>query len=71
MWQGMMRAFLLSRATLPAGSSTSAVKHSSTAARYTGAPAPTRDAYLALLEEATDTAHRELQSNPARPGRVI
>jgi hypothetical protein len=46
MWRGMMRVFLLSRDALPASSSSSAVRYSSTAARYTGAPAPTRDAYL-------------------------
>ena len=40
------RVFLLSRLALPASSSTSAVRYSSTAARYTGAPAPTRAAYL-------------------------
>ncbi|PNH05959.1 hypothetical protein TSOC_007719 [Tetrabaena socialis] len=33
MWRGTMRFFLLSRAALPASSSTSAVKYSSTAAR--------------------------------------
>ena len=37
---------MLSRAALPASSSTSAARYSSTAARYTGAPAPTREAYL-------------------------
>uniref|UniRef100_A0A5F9CKJ6 Histone H2A n=1 Tax=Oryctolagus cuniculus TaxID=9986 RepID=A0A5F9CKJ6_RABIT len=41
-WRGMMRVFLLSRAALPASSRISAVRYSSTAARYTGAPAPTR-----------------------------
>ncbi|CAN0184758.1 unnamed protein product [Ectocarpus sp. 8 AP-2014] len=46
MWQGMMRAFLLSRAMLPAGSRWSSVRHSSTAVRYKEAPGPTRDAYL-------------------------
>ncbi|XP_011887010.1 PREDICTED: uncharacterized protein LOC105572718 [Cercocebus atys] len=40
-WRGMMRVFLLSRAALPASSKISAVRYSSTAARYTGAPAPT------------------------------
>jgi hypothetical protein len=40
------RVFLLSRLALPASSSTSAARYSSTAARYTGAPAPTRLAYL-------------------------
>jgi len=39
---GTIRVFLLSRAALPASSSTSAAKYSSTAERYTGAPAPTR-----------------------------
>ncbi|XP_070371550.1 histone H1.5 isoform X1 [Equus asinus] len=43
-WRGMMRVFLLSRAALPASSRISAVRYSSTAARYTGAPAPTRSA---------------------------
>ena len=46
MWRGTMRDFLLSRLALPANSSTSAHKYSSTAAKYTGAPAPTRVAYL-------------------------
>merc|ERR1719488_324769 len=46
MWRGMMRDFLLSRAALPASSSTSAAMYSRTAARYTGAPAPMREAYL-------------------------
>merc|ERR1712078_953530 len=45
-WRGTMRLFLLSRAALPASSSTSALRYSRTAARYTGAPAPTRVAYL-------------------------
>ena len=42
---GMMRDFLLSRAAFPESSSTSAVRYSSTAARYTGAPAPRHFAY--------------------------
>ncbi|KAF0772027.1 Uncharacterized protein FWK35_00003385, partial [Aphis craccivora] len=41
---GMIRDFLLSRAALPANSKTSAAKYSMTAAKYTGAPAPTRSA---------------------------
>ena len=41
-WRGMIRDFLLSRAAFPASSSTSAVRYSNTAARYTGAPLPTR-----------------------------
>merc|ERR1711883_38115 len=49
MWRGTMRLFLLSRAALPASSSTSAARYSRTAARYTGAPAPTRVAYLPCL----------------------
>lgn len=36
--------FLLSLAAFPANSSTSAARYSITAARYTGAPAPTRSA---------------------------
>jgi len=40
---------LLSRLALPASSRTSAHRYSSTAARYTGAPAPTRVAYLPAL----------------------
>ena len=36
--------FLLSRAALPASSRISAARYSRTAARYTGAPAPTRSA---------------------------
>lgn len=43
-WRGMIRVFLLSRAALPANSNTSAARYSRTAARYTGAPAPTRSA---------------------------
>ena len=39
---GMILVFLLSRAALPANSRTSALRYSKTAARYTGAPAPTR-----------------------------
>ena len=41
---GMILVFLLSRAALPASSNTSAARYSMTAARYTGAPAPTRSA---------------------------
>ncbi|CAM9458403.1 unnamed protein product [Scytosiphon promiscuus] len=51
MWRGMMRAFLLSRAALPASSSTSAVRYSRTAARYTGAPPPTRLENLPFLRK--------------------
>jgi hypothetical protein len=40
----MIRVFLLSRAALPANSRISADKYSSTAPKYTGAPAPTRSA---------------------------
>ena len=43
-WRGMILLFLLSRAALPANSKTSAARYSKTAARYTGAPAPTRSA---------------------------
>jgi hypothetical protein len=43
---GIIRDFLLSRAALPANSKISAVKYSKIAAKYTGAPAPTREAYL-------------------------
>jgi len=46
MWRGMMRTFLLSRDAFPANSRISAAKYSKTAARYTGAPAPMREAYL-------------------------
>ena len=42
----MILVFLLSLAALPANSKTSAAKYSNTAARYTGAPAPTLSAYL-------------------------
>ena len=49
MWRGTMRDFLLSRAALPASSRTSAAMYSSTAARYTGAPAPMREAYRPSL----------------------
>ena len=38
---GTILVFLLSLAAFPANSSTSAAKYSNTAARYTGAPAPT------------------------------
>ncbi len=41
----MMLVFLLSRAAFPASSRISAARYSSTAARYTGAPAPIRLAY--------------------------
>ena len=40
--RGMILVFLLSRAAFPANSRTSALRYSKTAARYTGAPAPTR-----------------------------
>lgn len=49
-WRGMIRAFLLSRAAFPASSRTSAERYSSTAARYTGAPLPTRWAYCPAAE---------------------
>ena len=45
-WRGTIRAFPLSIAALPASSRISAVRYSRTPARYTGAPAPTRAAYL-------------------------
>ncbi|PUZ71695.1 hypothetical protein GQ55_2G334300 [Panicum hallii var. hallii] len=47
--RGMMRVFLLSLAAFPASSSTSAARYSRTAARYTGAPVPTRCAYRPFL----------------------
>uniref|UniRef100_A0A7C9CN91 Secreted protein n=1 Tax=Opuntia streptacantha TaxID=393608 RepID=A0A7C9CN91_OPUST len=43
---GTIRVFLLSLAAFPANSKTSAARYSRTAARYTGAPAPTRSAYF-------------------------
>ena len=43
---GTIRDFLLSRAAFPASSRISAQRYSSTAARYTGAPAPIRVAYF-------------------------
>lgn len=49
--RGMIRDFLLSRAAFPASSRTSAERYSSTAARYTGAPLPTRWAYCPAVEE--------------------
>ena len=47
---GTILDFLLSRAALPASSRISAVKYSRMAARYTGAPAPTRVAYLPFFK---------------------
>ena len=43
---GTTLVFLLSLAAFPASSKTSAVKYSRTAAKYTGAPAPTLSPYL-------------------------
>lgn len=50
----MIRVFSLSRAALPADSSTLAARYSITAAKYTGAPAPTRRAQHSCLNAATD-----------------
>merc|ERR1740131_568239 len=48
-YRGIIRRFLLSFAAFPASSSTSATMYSRTAAKYTGAPAPTRLAYPPCL----------------------
>ena len=45
----MILVFLFSLAAFPANSKTSAAKYSKTAARYTGAPAPTLSAYFPVL----------------------
>ena len=50
---GMMRVFLLSRAAFPASSRISAARYSSTAARYTGAPAPIRLAYCRAVTDVS------------------
>ena len=46
---GTILVFLLSLAAFPASSRTSAARYSRTAARYTGAPAPTLSEYLPCL----------------------
>jgi hypothetical protein len=47
---GEILVFLLSLAAFPANSETSTVKYSSTAAKNTGAPAPTLSQYLPSLK---------------------
>ena len=47
---GTILVFLLSFAAFPANSKTSAAKYSRTAAKYTGAPAPTLSVYLPYLK---------------------
>jgi len=46
---GIILVFLFSLAAFPANSKTSAAKYSKTAARYTGAPAPTLSEYFPVL----------------------
>ena len=46
----MILVFLLSFAAFPANSNTSAAKYSNTAAKYTGAPAPTLSEYLPVFK---------------------
>ena len=47
---GTILVFLLSLAAFPANSKTSAAKYSKTAAKYTGAPAPTRSVYFPFFK---------------------
>ena len=56
----MILVFLLSQAALPAYSSNSALKCSTTAARYTGGRSGAI-ARVALAQMAVDTIHRKLK----------
>ena len=47
---GTILVFLLSLAAFPANSKTSAAKYSKTAAKYTGAPAPTLSVYFPFFK---------------------
>ena len=59
----MIRFFLLSRDAFPANSSISAHRYSMTAARYTGAPLPTRLAYCP--DRNSDAVRPTGKVNPA------
>ncbi|XP_039918681.1 LOW QUALITY PROTEIN: uncharacterized protein LOC120752087 [Hirundo rustica] len=65
-WRGMMRVFLLSRAALPASSRISAVRYSSTAARYHRGAGAHALRVVALAQQPVHAAHGELQPGPRR-----